>query len=36
MSYIDEQKMKLKSKIEYIVELEEEVNRLADKETHYR
>lgn len=35
MSYIDEQKATLKRKIDYIVELEAEVNRLADRESHY-
>jgi septal ring factor EnvC (AmiA/AmiB activator) len=35
MSYIDEQRATLKRKISYISELEEEINRLGDKESHY-
>ena len=35
MSYIDEQKLTLKKKIEYIVQLEQEVNRINDKSAHY-
>lgn len=35
MGYIDEQKNTLKRKIDYIAELEKEINRLSDKETHY-
>ena len=35
MNYIDEQKATLQRKLEYISELEQEVNRLSDKYTHY-
>lgn len=35
MSYIDEQKITLKKKIEYIAQLEQEVNRINNKSSHY-
>ena len=35
MSYIDEQKQTLKRKIDYIIELQGEINRLGDKNDHH-
>lgn len=35
MGYIEEQKDTLKRKLEYITELEQEINRISDKSTHY-
>lgn len=35
MGYIEEQKETLKRKVEYIAELEQEINRISDKSTHY-
>ncbi len=35
MNYIDQQKATLKRKIDYIIELQAEVNKRADRETHY-